>query len=234
MREGRRSNSKRKLVASESLRDCQPVRTPSRRTEPKPLPLLTSNLSYSAYLRYQDVGTKDIPKTSTKRRPPGRNSRLQRKESERYKDENVVVVNDNVVKHSGDENKRHKSANNLNPFHHDFNKVIENPFLRAQEMSLSTELTEVTDDLPDTVSESSLSVSMWEVGPLFCNQMKLKGTKKLPCSAKIHFPQYLQNIDSCGGDPRGDRQHRHRGHLRLGRGLRPLPQNEGRTTNLAN
>ena len=174
MREGRRSNSRRKLVASESLRenDHQPVRTPSRRTEPKPLPLLTSNLSYSAYLRYQDVGTKDIPKTSTKRRPPGRNSRLQRKESERYKDENVVVVSDNVVKHSGDENKRHKSANNLNPFHHDFNKVIENPFLRAQEMSLSTELTEVTDDLPDTVSESSLSVSMWEVGPLFCNQMK--------------------------------------------------------------
>ena len=174
MREGRRSNSKRKLVASESLRenDHQLVRTPSRRTEPKPLPLLTSNLSYSAYLRYQDVGTKDIPKTSTKRRPPGRNSRLQRKESERYKDENVVVVNDNVVKHSDDENKRHKSANNLNPFHHDFNKVIENPFLRAQEMSLSTELTEVTDDLPDTASESSLSVSMWEVGPLFCSQMK--------------------------------------------------------------
>ena len=154
MREGGRSNSRRKLVSSES-----PVRTPSRRTEPKPLPLLTSNLSYSAYLRYQDVNTKDIPKTSTKKRQQARNSRLQRKESERYKDENVVVVNDNAVKHSADDTKKNK--NNLNPFHHDFNKVIENPFIRAQEMSLSTE---ITDDLPDTASDSSsLSMGMWEV-----------------------------------------------------------------------
>ena len=162
MREGGRSNSRRKLVSSESLREDfnSPVRTPSRRTEPKPLPLLTSNLSYSAYLRYQDVNTKDIPKTSTKKRQQVRNSRLQRKESERYKDENVVVVNDNAVKHSADaDTKRNK--NNLNPFHHDFNKVIENPFIRAQEMSLSTE---ITDDLPDTASDSSsLSMGMWEV-----------------------------------------------------------------------
>ena len=160
MREGGRSNSRRKLVSSDSLReDYHPsVRAPRRRTEPKPLPLLTSNLSYSAYLRYQDVGTKDIPKTSTKKRQPVKNSRLQRKESERYKDENVVVVNDTVVRNSADDA---KSKNNLNPFHHDFNKVIENPFIRAQEMSLSTE---ITDDLPDTESDSSgLSMGMWEV-----------------------------------------------------------------------
>ena len=160
MREGGRSNSRRKLVSSDSLREDYhpPVKTTSRRTEPKPLPMLTSNLSYSAYLRYQDVNTKDIPKTSTKKRQSERNSRLQRKESERYKDENVVVVNDNVVKHSTDVT---KNRNNLNPFHHEFNKVIENPFNRAQEMSLSTE---ITDDLPDTGSDSSgLSMGMWEM-----------------------------------------------------------------------
>ena len=39
-------------------------------------------------------------------------------------------------------NTKNSSLDNLNPFHHDFNKVIENPFLKSQEMLMTTDITD--------------------------------------------------------------------------------------------
>ena len=158
MRNGRRSDSRRDLLSTEIVKETNTSkkRGPNKRTEPKPLPLITSNLSYSAYLRYQDVNAKHTPEPTSRRKQNDKIPKLQRKESERYKDDNTVVVNDNAVKSDG------KSANNLNPFHHDFNKVIENPFLKAQELSLTTE---TTDDNTDAATDvTNLSSNLWAGG----------------------------------------------------------------------
>ena len=159
MRNGRRSDSRRDLLSTEVAKETntsKKKRGPNKRTEPKPLPLITSNLSYSAYLRYQDVNAKHTPEQTSRRKQNDKIPKLQRKESERYKDDNTVVVNDNAVKSDG------KSANNLNPFHHDFNKVIENPFLKAQELSLTTE---TTDDNTDAATDvTNLSSNLWAGG----------------------------------------------------------------------
>ena len=50
-------------------------------------------------------------------------------------------------------NSNNPSPDNLNPFHHDFKKVIENPFLKSQEVSMTTEL---TDDNESQVSSDRL------------------------------------------------------------------------------
>ena len=60
---------------------------------------------------------------------------------ERFKDDNVVVVRDNALESDLVYNEN-PSPDNLNPFHHDFNKVIENPFLKSQEVSMATESTD--------------------------------------------------------------------------------------------
>ena len=63
-----------------------------------------------------------------------------------------VVVRDNVRSVRESEGVS-SSPDNLNPFHHDFNKVIENPFLKSQEVSMTTEL---TDDNESRVSSDRL------------------------------------------------------------------------------
>ena len=137
---------------------------PINRSEPKPLPLISSNLSYSAYLRYQDLNTGSISKKKHTKQSNSNDNRNRNKRAhnkrpitpretiESYKDDNIVVIRDNVVKSGSDS----MNANNLNPFHNEFNKVIENPFLKAQEMSLTTEITEDHTEITDISDNTSM------------------------------------------------------------------------------
>ena len=158
MRDRRRSDSRRDLVKleSRSARDEIHVQKPINRNEPKPLPLISTNLSYSAYLRYQELNTKSNSRNEYResynhhvnhrsKKKPKKRPITPRETVESYKDDNTVVIRDNVVQSGSDS----INANNLNPFHNEFNKVIENPFLKAHDMSMSTEITEDETDVTD-------------------------------------------------------------------------------------
>ena len=132
------------------------------RTQPKQLPALAlaRPLSYSETLKAGSSYSRDKKKSASRREDVPRtgllSSDISRKNSikstrERFRDENVVVVRDNV--RAVRESEGVSSPENLNPFHHDFNKVIENPFLKSQEVSMTTEL---TDDNESRVSSHSL------------------------------------------------------------------------------
>ena len=142
-----RVNYNNKDVSDTILRHHQQS---SKRNIPKPVPDLPKNLSYSAYLKYQEIDLSRKPSKVkrtpiTRDRPRSKVSRsvTPKEGNERYKDDNIVVISDNVVKNKD-------ISNNLNPFHNEFNKVIENPFHKSEDMSLSTELTDdnttITDD----------------------------------------------------------------------------------------
>ena len=136
------------------------------RSQPKHLPPLAQArpLSYSETLK---VGNKKKPVSKREEEEAAKNGLLStdisRKNSikstrERFRDENVVVVRDNVrpVRESegvSSYNSSNPTPDNLNPFHHDFNKVIENPFLKSREVSMTTEL---TDDNESRVSSDRL------------------------------------------------------------------------------
>ena len=159
MRDSKRSNSRRDLIKPEQKNYAQ---NPINRSEPKPLPMISSNLSYSAYLRYQDLNTGAISKKKHTKYNNNNNNRIQMTQNKRsitpretiesYKDDNIVVIRDNVVQSGSDS----MNANNLNPFHNEFNKVIENPFLKAQEMSLTTEITEDNTEITDISDNTSM------------------------------------------------------------------------------
>lgn len=162
MRNKSRSNSTKELVSPSNHEQIV-----SKRTVPKSLPpMLSSDLHYSAYLRYQSLNTNtDNTKSDREdkrraKRSKSLQSRSKSRGSERCREDNVVVIQDSLVKQNDLDPK--KAAINHNPFHTDFNKIIENPFLKIQEQSMTTEITDViTDD--DSQLESVVEVKPREV-----------------------------------------------------------------------
>ena len=114
----------------------------NKRSIPESLPSLDhSDLHYSAYLRYNDIQINPRSRsrsTTSKKTHRSRSKKI--KDTKRYKDDNMLDAQDNIKSDDS------KSQINHNPFHSDFNKVIENPFLRVQEQSMTTEVTDVTSD----------------------------------------------------------------------------------------
>ena len=134
------------------------------RTEPKQLPVLAQArpLSYSETLKAGSSNYRNKKKSASRREDVPKtglhSTDISRKNSikstrERFRDENVVVVRDNVRTVRESEGSSNPSPDNLNPFHHDFNKVIQNPFLKSQEVSMATE---ITDDNESGVSSQRL------------------------------------------------------------------------------
>ena len=124
------------------------ISKPSKRNIPKPLPN-PSHFSYSTYLKYDDIDTDPVSKNSRKSKSI-RSVTPKGTISENYKDDDIVVVQDNVVESIN------PNANNLNPFHNDFNKVIQNPFLKVQEVSMSTDLTDDNTDIEYETNNNQL------------------------------------------------------------------------------
>ena len=178
MKRKRRTQSRREIIrGGGGGGGDEPVIYPTistYRTQPKQLPPLAQArpLSYSEtlkagssnYRNKKKSGSRreDVPKTGLHSTDISRKNSI-KSTRERFRDENVVVVRDNVraVRESEGVSSNHSnnpSPDNLNPFHHDFNKVIDNPFLLSQEVSMTTEL---TDDNESKIS----SLPVWVPGP---------------------------------------------------------------------
>ena len=140
----RRTMSRREIVSYDQQISSYPTIT-SYRTQPKPLPSLSHPrpLTYSETLKgssYRRNTKKELLRQDISRKSSIKSTR------ERFKDDNVVVVRDNALE-SDLVNADNASPDNLNPFHHDFNKVIENPFMKSQEVSMTTESTDDNESI---------------------------------------------------------------------------------------
>ena len=167
MKRKRRTPSRREIIREGGAEPAIYPTISTYRTQPKQLPPLAQArpLSYSETLkvgRYNGNKKKPVSGREDTPRNGLLSTDISRKNSikstrERFRDENVVVVRDNVraVRESEAVSSNNSTPDNLNPFHHDFNKVIENPFLKSQEVSMTTELTD------DNESSRVSSARMW-------------------------------------------------------------------------
>lgn len=156
MKRDRKTRDRREIINYEQQISASSYPTiTSYRAQPKSLPPLSPSrpLSYSETLK---VGSYRNTNKAPSRQESSRKNSI-KSTRERFKDENVVVVRDNV-RESQLAGAHNPSPDNLNPFHHDFNKVIDNPFLLSQEVSMTTEL---TDDNESKIS----SLPVWVPGP---------------------------------------------------------------------
>ena len=130
MKRDRKTRDRREIINYEQQISASSYPTiTSYRAQPKSLPPLSPSrpLSYSETLK---VGSYRNTNKAPSRQESSRKNSI-KSTRERFKDENVVVVRDNV-RESQLAGAHNPSPDNLNPFHHDFNKVIDNPFLLSQ------------------------------------------------------------------------------------------------------